>query len=180
MKRIREINGKKVLLLEIEDVETLLESRCCIPAQIFTEPSIAKMKCNDEGLYEIVDPNHIEYIASLGFIPDYDYLASLSKEELDNLADKAVADKAKVSAIITRLCEYKKRLKGHEKKVLKQANFIDPICRERIEDNVLNAGLERINFRFIESALIAQARNYTNAIVKMADSPKLGEKPKTK
>ena len=174
MKRIREKNGQKIAFIEKQDVETLLISRYCyIPELIFTEPSIRDMKCNEEGYYEILEPAHVEYIANLGFIPDYDYLASLSQEEITKLADKAVEDKKKLGDVITKLCDCKQKLKLREKRILNQATYLEPRVRNYIEDNVLNAGLEGTMFRTMEEVILAQARNYVNAIVAMAERPEL-------
>lgn len=175
MKRIIEVNGQKEALIEREDIDTLRVSRYFIPEQLLNEPAILNMECDEDGYYHIMEPAHVEYIASLGFIPDYDYLASLSSEELNALANHALEEKKKVSDIVIKLCTYKEKLKGREKRVLRKSEFLEPRCANWIEDNVLNASLEGAMFREMEEALLAQARNYALAILKMAETPSVHE-----
>ncbi len=175
MKRIIELNGKKEALIEHQDIETLIESSYFVPEQIFKEPAIANMICDAEGYYHISEPANVEYIATIAFIPDYDYLASLSKEQLDALADKTITDKKMVCEIITKLCTCKEKLKRKEKRILKKASFLEPRCANWLEYNVLDASMENTMFRSMETALLAQARNYTSAILKMAEAPSMTE-----
>lgn len=169
MKKIRIINNQKVAYIEKMDIDTLHASRDFVRPEIFNEPDIINMECDTEGFYRIGDPKNAEYIESLAYIPDFDYLASLSKDEINKLADKALCDKNKISEIIIRLCEYKKRLKHHEKMVLKKADYLDQHCASQIEQNVLNASSEGAMFRSMETTLLAQARNYALAIIRMAE-----------
>ena len=180
MKKIRVVKGKKIAFIEKTDIETLNASKEFVRPELFAEPSIINMECDTEGFYRINNSNNAEYIESLGYIPDFDSLNSLSIEELNTLADKAISDKTKINEIIKKLCEYKKRLEFHEKRILKKASYLDHHCVTSIEENVYNASLTGISFRSMESALIAQARNYTNSIVKLAEQKQKNSNSNTK
>lgn len=178
MKKIRVINGKKIAFIEKADIETLIASKEFVRSELFIEPAIINMECDTEGYYRIDSSNNAEYIESLGYIPDYDSLNSLNSEELNTLADKAISDKIKINEIISKLCKYKKRLEFHEKRIIKKATYLDQHCATSIEENVFNASLTGTSFRSMESALIAQVRNYTNSIVKLAEQKNLNIKEK--
>ena len=180
MKKIRIVNNQKVAFIEKSDIETLIASRDFVKKEIFTEPAIINMECDIEGFYRIGNPINAEYIESLGYIPDYDTLSNLSTEELNALADKALEDKTKINEIVSKLCEYKKRLGLHDRKTLKRATYLDSRCTTLIEENVLNASLAGTSFHSMKDALIAQARNYTNSIVKLAEQKTHTHKSKGK
>lgn len=173
MKKIREVNGRLVAYIQKSDIETLYVSRDFVRKEIFSEPAIVDMECDLEGFYRIGDPENAKYIASLGYIPDYDYLSSLSPEEIGALADKVLADRAKIDEIILKLCQYKQKLTASEKRLLRKADYLNPHYVEIIERNVLDASLEATLFASMEEAIFAQIRNYTDTLIKLADQPTL-------
>lgn len=177
MKKIREVNGRKVAFIERSDIKALIAGRDFIKKEILEEPSIVNMQCDSDGFYRIDDPSNVEYIARLGYILDYDTLTNLSKEEIHALADRAIEDRYKIDAIIEKLCEYKKKLTASEKKAFRKINYLDPRCADVLERNVLEASLQATIFSSLKHALIAQVRNYTNDLVRMSEQKDATEQP---
>lgn len=173
MKRIRELDGQRVAFLEEEDIRTLLECRSFVRPELFLEPALANLEFDEQGFYVIREPENVAYIENLGYIVDYDMLSALTPEELNNLANKTMVENNKVRDIVVKLCEIKEKLTFKERRVLKKSGVIDSYCRNCIEENVLNASGERVRFREMSDALLAQLRNHTNAIIKMADGCQL-------
>lgn len=173
MKKIREVNGKLVAYIQKSDIDTLYASRDFVRKEIFSEPDIVHMECDSEGYYRIGDPENAKYIADLGYIPDYDVLSKLSKEEIGAMADKVLADRYKIDEIIKKLCQYKEKLTWKERRILKKADYLNPHYVEILEGNVLEASLAATLFGSMEEALFAQIRNYTDTLIKLAEQPTL-------
>lgn len=169
MKKIRDFNGNKVAFIEKYDIKTLLACRDFVKKEIFEEPSIVYMECDAEGFYRIDNPSNVEYIAGLGYILDYDIFTNMSKEEVHALADKAIEERHKINKIIEKLCVYKQKLTLKEKRILKKAKYLDYNFSTSLEHNVLNASLEATRFSSLKQAILAQTRNYTNALVRMSE-----------
>ncbi len=166
-------SNKKIAYIEDSDIRTLLESKDFVRKEIFSEPAIVNKERDMDGFYRIEDPENVKYIEELAYIPDYDFLTSLSKEEICILADQTLENRNKIYEIIEKLCNYKQKLSASDRKILRKTNYLDNYCTEWLEENVLNASLKGSMFRSMEKALLAQVRNYTNALVKIAEQPQL-------
>lgn len=169
MKKIRKVNNHKIAFIQESDIKTLIASKDFIKPEIFYESSIINMECDTEGYFRIENQDNIAYIETLGFIPDFDLLNSLSNEELENLINKINREKISLYEIITKLCEYKTKLSIRERRLLKRTNYLEEKCRTSIESNVLNANLENVSFESMRQALLAQLRNYAYSIIKYAE-----------
>lgn len=170
MKKIRKVNNHKIAFIQESDIKTLIASKDFIKPEIFSELSIINMECDTEGYFRIENQDNVAYIETLGFIPDFDLLNSLSNEELENLITRINREKTSLYEIITKLCEYKEKLTIRERRLLRRTNYLEEKCRTSIESNVLNANLENVSFESMRQALIAQMNNYIYSIIKYADS----------
>ena len=73
MKKLGVEDGKLVLYLQKRDVEILSTIKENVRSSFFEEESIVKDECEDE-YYKITNPDNMDYIKKLSFIPSYERL----------------------------------------------------------------------------------------------------------
>lgn len=169
MKKIRFVNGKLVAYIHQEDVNTLNRIKNSVNPVIFREDAIITGECDEEGYYRVESQDAVRYIQDLPYIPDYDTLAEMEPSTLSTIVAKAIQNRRRLNEILTNLCDNKKSLSISDRAALANMDGIDHSLAGAIENNVFEASLKTVRFREMAYILDEQSRNYTAAIVKMAD-----------
>jgi hypothetical protein len=169
MKKIRFVNGTSVAYIHKDDLATLLSIKDSVNPVLFREKSIINHECDFEGYYKIEGKEAVSYIENLAYIPDYDSLNEIDLDVLVLAADKAVKDRQKLREILDSLCDKKKPYTKADRIALHSIDGIDQATAETIEQNALESSLDSVKFREMAHVLNEQLRNYTSALVKMAD-----------
>lgn len=99
MKAIRKENESIVAYVNKRDVQILNSISEIIDSRFFEEESIAKGIVDENGYYKITEPDNVDYLSSLSFIPYYDDLVDMDYLKLHELVRKNGVYSSEINAI---------------------------------------------------------------------------------
>ncbi len=148
MKKIRIEKGRLIAYVQQHDIETLVSTaktlqdlrgadtetsalRC---EGILEEEAVLKGECNEDGYYRISKLQNVNFIKNCPYIPHYDYLLKLNKDEIEELADKADCDNDLLDILVTRGYRRGSSISPKNRHILNCIKVLDDSTVEKLEE----------------------------------------------
>lgn len=145
MKKIRIEKGRLIAYIQQYDIETLVNTvktlkelqsgKAKVKCEgILDEIAVLKGECNEDGYYRISKLENVNYIKSCPYIPNYDYLLKLDKNQIESMTEKAESDGVLLDILISKGYRRRSSISPKSRRILSCIQILDGGTVDKMEE----------------------------------------------